>query len=73
VGGTLSDLNVVGAPKDVLHALAERGLIVRAVQPLVTPAAAAAALVASGRTPPKTLHEVRADYGELPAVTLPKR
>jgi hypothetical protein len=32
------------------------------------PAAAAAALAAALRTPPRSLHEVRADYGELPAV-----
>jgi tRNA threonylcarbamoyladenosine biosynthesis protein TsaB len=69
-GGKLS---VIGAPKDVLHALAERGIIVRPVAPLVMPAAAAAALAASVRTPPKSLHEVRADYGELPAVTMRKR
>jgi tRNA threonylcarbamoyladenosine biosynthesis protein TsaB len=65
-------LTVVGAPKDVLHALAERGIIVRSVDPAVTPAAAAAALAASSRTPPKSLHEVRADYGELPAAKPPK-
>ena len=68
-----SKLSVVGAPKDVLHALAERGIIVRSVDPLVTPAAAAAALAASARTPPRSLHAIRADYGELPAVTMPKR
>ena len=67
-----SELAVVGAPKDVLDALAERGLIVRAIEPAVTPAAAAAALVAGFRMPPKSLHEVRADYGELPAAKLPR-
>jgi tRNA threonylcarbamoyl adenosine modification protein YeaZ len=61
-------LNVVGAPEDVLGALAERDIIVRHFEPLVTPAAAAAALAASSRTPPNSLHEVRADYGELPVV-----
>jgi tRNA threonylcarbamoyl adenosine modification protein YeaZ len=61
-------LDVLGAPKDVLRALAERALIVRTFEPLVTPAAAAAALAAALRTPPGSLHEVRADYGELPAV-----
>jgi hypothetical protein len=63
---------VVGAPKDVLDALAERAIIVRAFEPAVTPAAAAAALAAGFRTPPKSLHEVRADYGELPAATPPR-
>lgn len=65
-------LDVVGAPEDVLHALAERDIIVRSFDPAVTPAAAAAALAASSRTPPKSVHEVRADYGELPAAKPPK-
>ena len=65
-------LDVVGAPEDVLHALAERGIIVRSFDPAVTPAAAAAALAASSRTPPKSVHEVRADYGELPAAKPPR-
>ncbi len=65
-------LEVVGAPKDVLHALAERALDVRPFDPAVTPAAAAAALAAGSRTPPASLHEVRADYGELPAAKIPK-
>jgi tRNA threonylcarbamoyladenosine biosynthesis protein TsaB len=65
-------LDVVGAPEDVLHALAERGIIVRPIDPTVLPAAAAAALAASQRTPPKSMHEVRADYGELPAARMPK-
>lgn len=68
-----SEAAVVGAPEDVLHALAERAIIVRSVDPLVTPAAAAAALAAGTRPPAKSLHEVRADYGELPAVTKPRR
>jgi len=65
-------LDVVGASKDVLHALAERGIPVRPVDPAVTPAAAAVALAASSRTAPGSLHEVRADYGELPAAKAPK-
>lgn len=77
LGGLLADargeLNVVGAPKDVLDALAERGIIVRFVRPLVSPAAAAAALSASTLVPAASLHAVTADYGELPAVTMPKR
>jgi tRNA threonylcarbamoyladenosine biosynthesis protein TsaB len=71
--GHPGQLAVVGAPEDVLHALAERAIIVRSVDPLVTPAAAAAALAAGTRPPAKSLHEVRADYGELPAVTKPRR
>jgi tRNA threonylcarbamoyladenosine biosynthesis protein TsaB len=70
--GSAGALDVVGAPKDVLDALAERGIIVRSFDPAVTPAAAAAALAASPRTPPKSFHAVQADYGELPAAKLPK-
>ncbi len=65
-------LDVVGAAKDVLHALAERGIQVRSVNPAVTPAAAAAALAAGSRTPPQSLHAVHADYGELPAAKTPR-
>jgi tRNA threonylcarbamoyl adenosine modification protein YeaZ len=67
-----SRLDVVGAPKDVLDALAERGIQVRSVDPAVTSAAAAAALAASSRTPSETIHEVHADYGELPAAKMPR-
>jgi tRNA threonylcarbamoyladenosine biosynthesis protein TsaB len=70
--GGAKTLPVVGAPKDVLYALAERAIIVRSVDPLVTPPAAAAALAAPSRTPPTSLHQVRADYGELPAAKIPK-
>jgi tRNA threonylcarbamoyladenosine biosynthesis protein TsaB len=65
-------LAVVGAPEDVLHALAERAIAVHPVIPAVMPAAAAAALAAALRTPSKSPHEVRADYGELPAAKPPK-
>ncbi|MBV8067820.1 MAG: tRNA (adenosine(37)-N6)-threonylcarbamoyltransferase complex dimerization subunit type 1 TsaB [Candidatus Eremiobacteraeota bacterium] len=64
-------LSVVGAPKDVLDALAERAIIVRVYDPAVTPAAAAAAVAAGTRDPAVSLHEVRADYGELPAAKQP--
>jgi tRNA threonylcarbamoyl adenosine modification protein YeaZ len=63
---------VLGAPKDVLAALAERGTVVQPLHPLVTPAASAAALAAFERTPARSIHEVRADYGELPAVAAPR-
>lgn len=65
-------LHVVGGSKDVLQALAERALLVRSADPIVTPAAAAAALVASSRALRGGVHEVRADYGELPAAKPPK-
>lgn len=71
VGRPQTALEVVGAPKDVLHALAERALDVRPFDPAVTPAAAAAALAAGSRAPCASVHEVRADYGELPAAKIP--
>lgn len=73
-GGVPGDrLAVVGAPKDVLDALAERRVQVHSENPAVTPAAAAAALAALIGVPARSVHEVTADYGELPAVTTPKR
>ena len=68
VAGTLP---VIGAPKDVLGALAERAIIVQAFHPAVVPAAAAAALAAFSHAPPASVHGVRADYGELPAARPP--
>jgi tRNA threonylcarbamoyladenosine biosynthesis protein TsaB len=65
-------LPVVGAPKDVLDALAERGTIVQVFLPAVEPAAAAAALAAFTHAPSASVHAVRADYGELPAARPPK-
>jgi tRNA threonylcarbamoyladenosine biosynthesis protein TsaB len=69
---TTALLPVIGAPKDALAALAERGIVVQSLDPLVTPAAAAAALAAASLRPARSLHEVRADYGELPAAKVPK-
>ncbi len=65
-------LPVLGASKDVLAALAERGIDVQLFDPLVAPAAAATALAAASHQPARSLHEVRADYGELPAAKVPK-
>jgi tRNA threonylcarbamoyl adenosine modification protein YeaZ len=67
-----SVLPVIGAPEDVLAALAERGYVVEAVPPQIIPAAAAVALIGAAREPAHTLHDVKADYGELPAAKVPK-
>ncbi|MBV9718846.1 MAG: tRNA (adenosine(37)-N6)-threonylcarbamoyltransferase complex dimerization subunit type 1 TsaB [Candidatus Eremiobacteraeota bacterium] len=73
LAGTNADrIDVVGAPKDVLDALAERGRVVRPLQPAVTPAAAALAAIAVLRTPLASPHSVQADYGELPAAKPPR-
>ncbi len=64
---------VAGASKDVLDALAERGIVATVHSPVVMPAAAAIALVASGAQPERSIHALRADYGELPAAKVPAR
>ncbi len=66
-------LTVLGAPEDVLAALGERGVIVHMIERIVEPAALAAALASTGREPARSVHELRADYGELPAVSTPKK
>lgn len=68
-----TSLTAIGASKDVLAALAERGIVVQSLAPAVVPPAAAAALIGATRAPAAAVHAVRADYGELPAATLPKR
>jgi tRNA threonylcarbamoyladenosine biosynthesis protein TsaB len=65
-------LAVVGAPQDARIALGERALDVHYLDPLVTPPAAAIALIGSASAPARSAHEVRADYGEAPAVKIPK-
>jgi len=58
--------------EDVLAALGERGSDVEILARAVGPAALAIAMLAAEREPARSLHEVRADYGELPAVTVSK-
>lgn len=65
-------LPVIGASKDVLSALAEGGWTVSALAPLVTPPAAAVALLGVSTPAAASAHEVRADYGELPAAKVPR-
>ncbi|HTX55787.1 MAG TPA: tRNA (adenosine(37)-N6)-threonylcarbamoyltransferase complex dimerization subunit type 1 TsaB [Candidatus Acidoferrales bacterium] len=66
------ELPVVGAPEDVLGALAEGGWTVKALAPPHTPPAAAVALLGMSARPAASVHEVRADYGELPAAKVPR-
>lgn len=65
-------LPVVGAPEDVCRALAEAGWLVRSFVPLHAPPAAAVALLGASLRPATSVHEVRADYGELPAAKVPR-
>jgi tRNA threonylcarbamoyladenosine biosynthesis protein TsaB len=66
------ELPVIGAPEDVLCALAEGGWTVSARAPLVTPPAAAVALLGASTPVEASVHAVRADYGELPAAKVPR-
>ena len=66
-------LAVLGDAKDVLAALGERASDVQTVSSVIKPAALGVATVAMRREPAPSLHEVRADYGELPAAKVPKR
>ncbi len=62
---------VVGAAEDVLAALGERRIHVHMLDRGTEPIALAIASLAAAREPAKSLHAVKADYGELPAVTVP--
>lgn len=66
------ELPVIGAPEDVLCVLAEGGWTVSARAPLVTPPAAAVALLGVSAPAATSAHAVRADYGELPAAKVPR-
>jgi len=70
-GRTPGKLAVIGAPEDVLATLAEAGWTVIPLAPLVTPPAAAVALSGATARAAASAHEVRADYGELPAAKVP--
>ncbi|HEY5348695.1 MAG TPA: hypothetical protein VIJ64_03150, partial [Candidatus Lustribacter sp.] len=64
-------LPVIGAPEDVLRALAEARWTVTSLAPLVTPPAAAVALAGASTRPAARAHDVLADYGEAPAARVP--
>jgi len=66
-------IQVLGDAEDVLAALGERGFDVQMLNRAVKPAALAVAYLASAREPAASFHEVRADYGELPAARVPGR
>jgi tRNA threonylcarbamoyladenosine biosynthesis protein TsaB len=65
-------LSVVGDAEDVLPGLAERGFSVQKIERVMLPTALAVASVAALREPARSSHEVRADYGELPAAKVPR-
>jgi tRNA threonylcarbamoyladenosine biosynthesis protein TsaB len=63
---------LVSAPEDVRTALAEAGYTVNPLVSPISPPAAAVALLGASTSPAASAHEVRADYGELPAAKVPK-
>ena len=67
-----ASLTVLGASEDVLAALGERGQQVHSLQPVYPSPARAIARLAAAREPARSAHEIRADYGELPAARVPK-
>jgi tRNA threonylcarbamoyladenosine biosynthesis protein TsaB len=58
--------------EDVRAALGERATDVTILLRATEPAALAIAMLAAEREPARSLHEVRADYGELPPARVPK-
>lgn len=68
----VSPLRLIGAAEDVIAPLGERGIQVLLLPRAIEPSALAVATVAAQRAPAPSLHEIRADYGELPAVSVPR-
>jgi tRNA threonylcarbamoyladenosine biosynthesis protein TsaB len=64
-------LAVIGDAEDVLCGLAERAVEVERLERAILPTALAVASVAAARDPARSAHEIRADYGELPAAQVP--
>lgn len=65
-------LAVAGDTEDVRSALAERGIVVRALPRRAENAAVALASLARTAEPSSSVHAVAPSYGELPAVTIRK-
>lgn len=66
-------VTVVGNTEDVRSAIAERGIVVRALPRRAENPAAAAAQLTLTSAPHPTPHAVAPEYGELPAVTVRTR
>jgi len=65
-------LTAIDPSEDVLAALGERAISVRIVTNQTFPPALALARLASVVTPSQSLHQVGADYGELPPAKVPR-
>ena len=62
-----------GNTEDVFSQIAERGWVVRALPPRAEVPAVAIAQLARRRVPSSSPHALAPDYGEAPAVTVPRR
>jgi tRNA threonylcarbamoyl adenosine modification protein YeaZ len=66
------EVTVIGATEDVLSALGERGLNVKTINNRTLIPAEAVAELATRYDPIESPHALRPDYGELPAVKVPR-
>ena len=71
LGNIRGSLALAGMTEDVRDAIAERGNIVRLLPSRADIPAVAIAELARLREPVASVHALRPDYGELPAVTIP--
>jgi tRNA threonylcarbamoyladenosine biosynthesis protein TsaB len=65
-------LSAAGNTEDVLSEIAERGWVVQALRPRADVPAVAIAQLARNRVPSPSPHALAPDYGEAPAVTVPR-
>jgi tRNA threonylcarbamoyladenosine biosynthesis protein TsaB len=70
--GRFEQIAVAGHTEDVRSAIAERGMVVRALTDRAELPAATLARLAATAPPSPSPHAVAPDYGELPAVKVPK-
>ena len=65
-------VHLAGNTEDVLSEIAERGWTVRVLPPPAAVPAVAIAMLARNRVPSPSPHALAPDYGEAPAVTVPR-
>jgi tRNA threonylcarbamoyladenosine biosynthesis protein TsaB len=65
-------ITLTGDAQDVAAGLAERGWDVKIADPVISPPALAVATIGMQRPAAPSVHEVRADYGELPPARIPR-
>jgi tRNA threonylcarbamoyladenosine biosynthesis protein TsaB len=70
--GEPGPVHIAGNTEDVLSEIDERGWTVRALPPRAAVPAVAIAQLARTRVPSPTPHALAPDYGEAPAVSVPK-